>query len=69
MMTKQTAMVFTPTLMELSTKATGKMIFNMGREKRSGLMVLNMKENIERVRSTAMDIMSGQMAVLMKESG
>ena len=69
MMTKQTDMVFTPTLMELSTKVTGKMIFNMDRAKRSGLMVLNMKENIERARSTAMDIMSGRMAVLMKESG
>jgi len=68
-MIKQTVMAFILTLMEQNTRAFGKMIYSMARERKYGQMVQSMKENTRKVKSMALDSMYGQMEVHMRVIG
>lgn len=60
---------FTCTLMELGMKANGKMIYNMGKARKRGLMDLFMKDSISKVKSMALVYIVGMMVHATKAIG
>ena len=50
-------------------KETGKMIYNMVSERKSGQMEVNMKATMSKVRNSAKADMFGQMEALMMATG
>ena len=61
-------MVYIPTLMEQDMKENGKKINRMGKEKSLGLMVLVMKEIINKEKNVVLEYLSGLITQFMKVS-
>lgn len=69
MMIRQMATEYIHIQMVRSMKGIGRMIYNMGKEKKSGQMEADTKVNIEKEKSMVKVFMFGQMEVLMMENG
>jgi hypothetical protein len=68
-MTRLTGTECTFTLMGLAMKACGKMIYNMDKERKHGLMDQFMKASIMRVRNTDLAFTVGTTALGTRENG
>jgi hypothetical protein len=55
--------------MELDMKGIGRMISNMGKGEKLGMMEANMKVNIKEVKKKVLVYISGMMVVVMKACG
>lgn len=69
LMTKLMVMVFTLIQTEQNMKVIGKMTYSMVMEKKLGLTVLSMRENILKVKNMAVDYIFGPMVQCIRETG